>query len=98
MDWRYLQGEGTWITQVFVVVFTALLADFIQRRVLYHFAKRLAKTATVWDDALLESLRRRESAYGNGEDRFLVFFKLIKELPLAGDGSKLPSFTASGTK
>jgi len=36
---------------------------------------------------LLESLRRRKSTYGNGEDRFLVFFKLDKELPLVGDGS-----------
>jgi len=35
---------------------------------------------------LLETLRRRKSAYGNGEDRFLVFFKLEKELPLVGDG------------
>jgi len=36
---------------------------------------------------LLESLRRRKSTYGNGDDRFLVFFKLDKELPLVGDGS-----------
>jgi len=36
---------------------------------------------------LLESLRRRKSDYGNGEDRFLVFFKLDKTLPLVGDGS-----------
>lgn len=36
---------------------------------------------------LLESLKRRKSAYGNGEDRFLVFFKLDKTLPLVGDGS-----------
>ena len=36
---------------------------------------------------LLDSLRRRKSAYGNGEDRFLVFFKLNSELPLVGDGS-----------
>ena len=36
---------------------------------------------------LLQSLRRRKSAYGNGEDRFLVFFNLDKELPLVGDGS-----------
>ena len=35
----------------------------------------------------LESLRRRKSVYGNGEDRFLVFFKLDKTLPLVGDGS-----------
>jgi len=36
---------------------------------------------------LLDSLRRRKSTDGNGEDRFLVFFKLDKELPLVGDGS-----------
>ena len=36
---------------------------------------------------LLESLRRRKSTYGNGDDRFLVFFKLDKELPLVGDES-----------
>ena len=34
----------------------------------------------------LESLGRRKAVYGNGEDRFLVFFKLDKELPLVGDG------------
>ena len=35
---------------------------------------------------LLESLRRKKAVYGNGEDRYLVFFKLDKELPLVGDG------------
>jgi hypothetical protein len=35
---------------------------------------------------LLESLRRRKSTYGSGEDRYLVFFKLEKALPLVGDG------------
>ena len=35
---------------------------------------------------LLESLRRRKTVYGNGEDRFLVFFTLDKQLPLIGDG------------
>ena len=34
----------------------------------------------------LETLRRRKAVYGNGEDRFLVFFRLDKELPLVGDG------------
>jgi hypothetical protein len=34
----------------------------------------------------LESLRRRKSVNGNGEVRFLVFFKLDNELPLVGDG------------
>ena len=35
----------------------------------------------------LHSLRRRSAAYRDGEDRFLVFFNLDKELPLVGDGS-----------
>jgi hypothetical protein len=35
---------------------------------------------------LLESLRRRMAAYEEGADRFLVFFKLDKEVPLVGKG------------
>lgn len=36
---------------------------------------------------LLKSLRCRKVDYGNGEDRFLVFFKLDKEFPLVGGGN-----------
>lgn len=51
-------GEGGWIIwiQVFVVVFLALLFDFIQRRVLKGLKKRLEKTSNPWDDALLDAL------------------------------------------
>ncbi len=35
---------------------------------------------------LLESLRRRKTAYEDGTDRFLVFFRLDKEVPLVGNG------------
>ena len=35
---------------------------------------------------LLESLRRRKNAYEDDADRFLVFFKIDKEVPLVGDG------------
>ena len=35
---------------------------------------------------LLESLRRKKAVYGNGADRYLVFFKLDKELPMVGYG------------
>jgi hypothetical protein len=38
------------------------------------------------DTDLLESLRRRKSTGENGDDRFIVFFKLDKELPLVGEG------------
>ena len=47
----------------------------------------LTKVGEEQNTELLESLRRRKSSYGNGEDRFLVFFKLDKELPLVGDGN-----------
>ena len=39
---------------------------------------------------LLESLRRRKTAYEDDADRFLVFFKIDKEVPLVGDGNKAP--------
>ncbi len=58
MDFSFMQGESTWITQVFVVVFVALLADFFQRRVLRRLARQLEKTPNPWDDATLESLRK----------------------------------------
>jgi hypothetical protein len=37
---------------------------------------------------LLESLRRRKTEYEDDADRFLVFFKIDKEIPLVGDGNK----------
>ena len=36
---------------------------------------------------LLESLRRRKTANEDGADRFLVYFKLDKEVPLVGEGN-----------
>ena len=35
----------------------------------------------------LQSLRRRKNEYNDEEDRFLVFFKVDRELPLVGDGN-----------
>jgi MscS family membrane protein len=51
-------GEGGWITavQIFVVVFLALLLDFIQRGVVARVKKRLSRTKTLWDDAILDAL------------------------------------------
>ena len=89
MDFSVLQGDGVWITQVFLVVLAALLGDFIQRRLLTHFAKRLEKTTNPWDDALLESLRSPLSlmiwvvglsiaAQITGEQTDTEIFKLIE--------------------
>ena len=46
----------------------------------------LSKLGEEQNTERLESLRRRKTAYGNGEGRFLVFFELDRELPLVGDG------------
>jgi MscS family membrane protein len=50
-------GEGGWVVQVFIVVFITLLFDFIQKSILRRIKKRLEKTKTPWDDALVESVR-----------------------------------------
>ena len=36
---------------------------------------------------LLQSLKRRKTEYSNSEERFIVFFKLEKNIPLVGDGN-----------
>jgi MscS family membrane protein len=48
----------TWVIQAFVVVFFALLLDFIQKRVLARIYPRVQATSTLWDDALVGALRR----------------------------------------
>ena len=51
-------GANTWIVQVFIVVLAALLGDFFQRKLLRRLQRRLGRTATPWDDALLAALLR----------------------------------------
>ena len=47
----------------------------------------LTKVGEEQNTERLQSLRRRKSAYNDEEDRFLVFFKVDKELPLVGGGN-----------
>ena len=47
----------------------------------------LTKIREEQDTDLLSSLRRREYTDSRDEAKFLVFFKVDKELPLIGDGS-----------
>lgn len=51
-------GQGGWIMQVFLVIFGALLLDFIQRRLLTKLEKTFNRTSNPWDDALLGALRK----------------------------------------
>lgn len=60
----FLSGAGgwfrleAWVWQAFVAVFVTLLASFAVRRVLGRWVVHLGRTANVWDDALVDSLRR----------------------------------------
>ena len=47
-----------WVWQAFLVVFITLVASHVARRVLVAWGRRLRRTATAWDDALVDSLRR----------------------------------------
>jgi len=50
-------GENVWIAKIFAIVFLTLLFDTIQKVVLRRLQKRLLRTKTIWDDALVYSLR-----------------------------------------
>ena len=52
----YLYEADTWIIQVFSIIFTALLFDFIQKRVLRRLQKQLEKTPNLWDDAFIHAV------------------------------------------
>ena len=57
--WQQLvQSNQTWIVEVFVVVLITLLANFMVVKFLQHLKSQLARTKTVWDDILIESLSR----------------------------------------
>ena len=50
------------VFQVFVVVFIAMLFDFVQRNLLKRLHRKLESTQNPWDDALLQSAMRPLSA------------------------------------
>ena len=54
------QGDQTMllVVQVFVVVFAALMLDFVQKRILSRLSSRIEKSKQLWDDALFNALRR----------------------------------------
>lgn len=52
-----LLNGNWWIIQVFVIVFATLLVDFIQKRILSRLHRHFQTTVSVWDDALVQSVR-----------------------------------------
>ncbi len=53
---NFLENDTFWIAQVFIIIFITLVIDFIQKIVFKRLHKRLLKTATIWDEALIEAI------------------------------------------
>ena len=62
MNLDFLKSEYLWVTQVFIIVFGALLLDFFQRKLTRRLQIRLEHTRTPWDNAFVESVRKPLSA------------------------------------
>lgn len=52
----FIYETDVWILQVFIIVFAALLFDFIQRKVLRRLKTQLEKTPNLWDDAFIHAV------------------------------------------
>jgi len=55
---QYLHNDALWMLNVFIIVFLALLIDYIQKRILRKVQAKLEKTKTAWDDALIHAIRK----------------------------------------
>ncbi len=59
LDW--VSRENLWIAETFVVIFGALIIDLIQKRILRRLQRQLARTRSLWDDAMLHAVQRPAS-------------------------------------
>lgn len=57
-SFQVFEGQWGWISQAFIVVLVTLLLALVQKRVLRRLQHRLAKTPSLWDDALVEASLR----------------------------------------
>ena len=57
-SFKILPAGSGWIAEVFVVIFIALLGNFLLKRFFNRLEKRFAHTANRWDDTLLEAGRK----------------------------------------
>jgi len=54
----YVTQDDLWILHIFLIVFTALLVDFFQKRIFTKLQHKLENTKTAWDDALIHAIRK----------------------------------------
>jgi MscS family membrane protein len=62
MSWddfsQLITQKNTYILQAFLVIFASLVLDFIQRKTLKRLHLKAEKTKMVWDDAIIDSLKK----------------------------------------
>jgi len=64
IDWFYNKlMANLWVTQVFIVVFSVLAINFMQKRVLIRLLNRFRPTSKTWDDAFVEALQKPLSVF-----------------------------------
>jgi MscS family membrane protein len=51
-------GWGGWTTEVLIVIALTLLLYLLQRQIIKRLMRQMERTATLWDDALVEALRK----------------------------------------
>ncbi len=59
----FLRGEGLWVSEAFLIIFIALMLNFIQKRILNKLHKKLEDTKNPWDEALIDAISRPVSAF-----------------------------------
>ena len=62
MNWEDLTQlvtqKNSYILQAFLVVFASLILDFAQRKVLNRLHLKAEKTKRIWDDAIIDSIKK----------------------------------------
>lgn len=81
----FLNEGNAWIVQVFVIIFTALLIDFFQKKVLKKVQSQLKKTPNLWDDAFVDAISKPLSV-------LIWLFGLTLAMDLTGFDNALKTF------
>jgi MscS family membrane protein len=62
MNWeditQLVTQKNSYIPQAFLVVFASLILDFVQRKVLYRLHLKAEKSKRIWDDAIIDSIKK----------------------------------------
>jgi len=62
MNWENLTQlithKNSYILQAFLVIFASMVLDFIQRKILKQLHLKAKKTKRIWDDAIIDSIKK----------------------------------------